>query len=375
MQNAERPRILVVDDEPINVKVLVDLLRSDYALVVAKDGPQALSRCDGDLLPDLILLDVMMPGMDGLEVCRRLKANPRTQDIPVIFISAMGQAHDETSGFEAGASDYITKPISLPVVQARVRTQLALKHARSALQDHNLKLEERIRARTRELEQTQDITIRALASLAETRDNETGNHIKRTQYYVRALAEHLRHHPDFSAELDDTAIDLLFKSAPLHDIGKVGIPDAILLKPGRLDTEEMEVMKRHAELGQQALTAALEEQAGSPSDFLRYAVEISHYHHEKWDGSGYPHGLSGRDIPLSARLMAVADVYDALISRRVYKPPFPHEKAVAMIREGSGTHFDPTIIDAFLTLQEQFREIAQRYADDDEHWSPIDDFR
>lgn len=375
MAETERPRILVVDDEPINVKVLVDLLRPDYALVVAKDGPQALSRCEGEVLPDLILLDVMMPGMDGLEVCRRLKENPRTQDIPVIFVSAMGQAHDETSGFAAGASDYITKPISLPVVQARVRTQLALRQARNALQDQNQLLEERIRERTLELEQTQDITIRALASLAETRDNETGNHIKRTQYYVRTLAEHLRHHPDFAAELDDQAIDLLFKSAPLHDIGKVGIPDAILLKPGRLDMEEMEVMKRHAELGQQALFAALSDQATPLSGFLRYALEISHYHHEKWDGSGYPAGLAGRDIPLSARLMAVADVYDALISRRVYKPPFSHEKAVAMICEGSGTHFDPAIIEAFTALQERFREIAHQYADEDETWSPIDDFR
>lgn len=376
MADPVKPRILVVDDEPINVKVLVDLLRDDYTLVVAKDGPQALARCAGPLLPDLILLDVMMPGMDGLEVCRRLRSDPATAHIPVIFISAMGQAHDETGGFDAGASDYITKPISPPVVQARIRTQLALRAAQAELQQQNRTLEDRVQDRTREVELTQDITISALASLAETRDNETGNHIKRTQYYVRTLAEALRTHDDYAPELDDRAITLLFKSAPLHDIGKVGIPDAILLKPGRLDPEEMEVMKRHAELGQKALTIALEETNGVPSDFLRYAIEIAHCHHEKWDGSGYPQGLSGTNIPLSARLMAVADVYDALISRRVYKPPFPHEKAVALILDGRGSHFDPVVVDTFATLEDEFRAIARRYADDeDDTWTDANDIR
>ncbi|WP_343869447.1 two-component system response regulator [Caenispirillum bisanense] len=358
-------RILIVDDEPINVKVLVDLLRDQYALVVAKDGPQALSRLAGDVLPDLVLLDVMMPGMDGLEVCRRIKADPRTADLPVIFVTALGQAHDEAHGFTCGAVDYITKPISPPVVLARVATHLTLRRAQAALRDQNRQLEDRVRQRTAEVVMTQDVTIRALASLAETRDNETGNHIRRTQYYVRRLAEELRGHARFAADLDDRTIDLLFKSAPLHDVGKVGIPDAILLKPGRLTDEEFTIMKRHAALGREALLAALDGQADQGVDFLRYAMEIAAGHHEKWDGSGYPAGLAGEAIPLSARLMAVADVYDALISRRVYKPAFPHEKAVAIITEGRGSHFDPDIVDAFLRIADDFRAIAARYADDD----------
>ena len=221
-----------------------------------------------------------------------------------------------------------------------------------------------MRQRTAEVVLTQDVTIRALASLAETRDNETGNHIRRTQYYVQCLAEALRDHPRFADHLDDRTIDLLFKSAPLHDIGKVGIPDAILLKPGRLTDEEFTIMKRHALIGREALLAALDGQAEDRVEFLRYAMEIAAGHHEKWDGSGYPAGLAGDDIPLSARLMAVADVYDALISRRVYKPAFPHEKAVSIIIEGRGGHFDPDIVDAFLRVAEEFRAIAARYTDE-----------
>jgi len=359
-------RVLIVDDEPINVKILVDLLRESYALIVAKDGPQALARLQGDVLPDLVLLDVMMPGMDGLEVCRRIKDDPRTADVPVIFITALGQSHDEASGFARGAVDYITKPISPPVLLARVKTHLSLRRAWALLRDQNAALEERVNERTKELMLTQDVTIRALASLAETRDNETGNHIRRTQHYVRRLAETLCTHPRFQADLDERAIGLLFKSAPLHDIGKVGIPDAILLKPGRLTDDEMTIMKRHAEMGRSAILAALEGDQAESIDFLRYAVEIAACHHEKWDGSGYPAGLAGDDIPLSARLMAVADVYDALISRRVYKPAFPHEKAVTLILEGRGTHFDPDVVDAFADIAETFRDIATTFADTDE---------
>ncbi len=360
----DRARILVVDDEPINVKVLVDLLRDQYALVVAKDGPQALSRLEGDNLPDLVLLDVMMPDMDGLDVCRRIKEDPRTTDIPVIFVTALGQTHDEAVGFSVGAVDYITKPISPPVVLARVATHLSLRRAQVRLRTENTRLEQRVAERTRDLTRTQDVTIRALASLAETRDNETGNHIRRTQNYVRALAEALRDHPRFRDQLDDRAIDLLFKSAPLHDIGKVGIPDAILLKPGKLTDDEFTIMKTHAALGRTALVKALDGEAtGASIDFLRYAMEIAVGHHEKWDGSGYPAGLKGDAIPLSARLMAVADVYDALISRRVYKPPFPHEKAVSMIAAGKGGHFDPDIVEAFLRISDVFSTIAAEFAD------------
>ena len=216
--------------------------------------------------------------------------------------------------------------------------------------------------RTREVQVVQDVTIMAMASLAETRDNETGNHIRRTQNYVRALAKKLQPHPKFSALLTDDTVEMLYKSAPLHDIGKVGIPDAILLKPGKLTPEEFETMKTHTTLGRDAIIAA-ETLIDAPSTFLQLAREIAHYHQEKWDGSGYPEKLAGDAIPLSARLMAVADVYDALISRRVYKPPFSREKSVGIIREGRGTHFDPDMVDAFLAIEEEFHSIAERFAD------------
>ncbi|WP_376965468.1 two-component system response regulator [Azospirillum sp. A26] len=366
--SGDKPRILIVDDEPINLKVMADLLRDSYGLIVAKDGPQALARLAGDPLPDLILLDVMMPGMDGVEVCRRLKGDARTRGVPVIFITAMGQVHDETRGFEVGAVDYITKPISPPVMLARIRTHIALREAQRALADQNRQLEDRVAERTRDLLRAQDATIRAMASLAETRDNETGNHIRRTQNYVLALALHLSRDSRYAGQLDEETIELLYKSAPLHDVGKVGIPDSILLKPGKLSDDEFEVMKTHATLGHDAIFAT-EGQAdlaiAGGSSFLRIAREIAHGHHERWDGTGYPQGLAGDAIPLSARLMAVADVYDALISRRCYKPPFPHEKAASIIREGSGSHFDPAIVAAFNALEDEFTDIASRYKDEE----------
>ncbi len=269
---------------------------------------------------------------------------------------------DEQQGFDCGAVDYITKPISPPIVLARVKTQLALKAAADFLKDQNAYLEAEVTKRTREVQVVQDVTIMAMASLAETRDNETGNHIRRTQNYVKALARKLQAHPKFAAHLGDDAVEMLYKSAPLHDIGKVGIPDAILLKPGKLTPDEFEIMKTHTTLGRDAIVAA-EKLIDAPSTFLRLAREIAHYHQEKWDGSGYPEKLAGEGIPLAARLMAVADVYDALISRRVYKPPFPRERAVAIIREGRGQHFDPDVVDAFLAIEEEFHAIADRYAD------------
>ena len=365
-----KPRILIVDDEPINLKVLSDLLRDSYTLSVAKDGQHALARMAAGPLPDLVLLDIMMPGMDGIEVCERLKRDPATAPVPVIFVTAMGQPHDETRGFEIGAVDYITKPISPPVVLARVRTHIALVHAQRRLLDQNRELEARVARRTEELTRTQDVTIRALASLAETRDNETGNHVRRTQHYVRVLAERLRDHPAYAAVLDDRTIDLLFKSAPLHDIGKVGIPDAILLKPAKLTADEFKIMKTHATLGRDAILAAEEEPGDRENSFLRLASEIAEGHHEKWDGSGYPAGLAGTAIPLSARLMAVADVYDALISRRVYKPRFSHEKAAELILAGRGKHFDPDIVDVFAQEIDVFRQIAESYCDDEDTAAP-----
>jgi len=368
IEGVVKPTILVVDDTPDNLSLMRELLRKDYQVQLANGGERALKLAALQPQPDLILLDIMMPVMDGYEVCRRLKADAATRDIPVVFLTAKADVEDEKRGLELGAVDYITKPISPPVVLARVKIHLALKAHADFLRDKSDFLEAEVSKRTREVLAIQDVTILAMATLAETRDLDTGNHIRRTQHYVKALAEKLRTHPRFAGVLTDNYIQMLFKSAPLHDIGKVGIPDRILLKPGRLTPEEFEIMKTHTTLGRDAIEHA-EIQLGMPVEFLSTAKEIALSHQEKWDGSGYPQGLAGEAIPLSARLMAVADVYDALISRRVYKNSVPHEQAVAIIQEGRGVHFDPDITDAFVEMQESFRAIAARFADSDDDMS------
>ena len=356
--------ILVVDDTPDNLALMSGLLKSDYRVRVANGGDKALKIATSDSPPDLILLDLMMPGMDGYEVCRRLKHDPRTIHIPVIFLTAKSGTEDERKGLELGAIDYITKPISAPIVMARVKNHLALNAMDKFLRDKNDFLELEVAKRTREVMAIQDATILAMASLAETRDSETGGHIRRTQFYIKALAEKLRDRPRFSWFLTDESINMLFKSAPLHDIGKVGIPDRILLKPSRLEPDEFEIMKTHTTLGHDAIERA-EKLLSTNIAFLAFAKTIALSHQEKWDGSGYPQGLAGDDIPISARLMAVADVYDALISRRVYKQGMSHEKAVQTIIDNRGTHFDADIVDAFVEIQEEFRAIAHRFADSD----------
>ena len=361
----ERPTVLIVDDTPENLTLMNGLLAPAYETMVANNGERALKLALSASPPDLVLLDIMMPGMDGYEVCQRLKADPRTHDVPVIFLTAKTEIDDEQKGFDVGAVDYITKPISAPIVMARIKTQLALKAAADFLRDKNAYLESEVARRTREVQMVQDVTIMAMASLAETRDNETGNHLRRTQNYVKALAKKLQSHPRFTAVLTDDVVEMLYKSAPLHDIGKVGIPDAILLKPGKLTPEEFDIMKTHTTLGRDAIAAA-EKLIDTPSTFLKIAREIANSHQEKWDGSGYPEKLAGEDIPVLARLMAVADVYDALISRRVYKAPFPHEKAVEIIREGRGQHFDPDMVDAFMEIEGEFNAIAERFSDSEE---------
>jgi putative two-component system response regulator len=363
----EKPTILVVDDTPDNLTLMSSLLKDLYKVKVANSGEKALKIAEAEAQPDLILLDIMMPGMDGYEVCETLKANPRTREIPVIFLTAKSEVADEKRGLEMGAVDYITKPISPPIVLARVQTQLQLKASADFLRDKNVFLEAEVQRRTREVQAIQDVTILSMASLAETRDNETGNHIRRTQQYIKLLAEYLLNNgnPRFTDYLSGNTIQILFKSAPLHDIGKVGIPDRILLKPGRFTPEEFEIMKTHTTLGRDSIERA-EHELGVDVEFLRLAKEIAYSHQEKWDGSGYPQGLAGDAIPISARLMAVADVYDALVSRRVYKDAMPHDRAVAIIQEGKGSHFDPDMVDAFLVLHEQFKFIADVYADGDQ---------
>ena len=355
--NGKKNTVLIVDDSPDSVALMSSLLKSLYRVRVAISGEKALQIVSDDVPPDLVLLDILMPDMNGYEVCKRLKMNPKTASIPVIFLTAKSDAEDEETGLKLGAVDYITKPISPPIVLARIATHLRLKSVRDFLKDKNVYLEKEVARRTLEVGTIQDVTMIALGSLAETRDNETGNHIRRTQYYIRLLAETLKGHPRFGDYLTDATIELLYKSAPLHDIGKVGIPDRILQKPGKLDGEEFEVMKAHTTLGRDAIIAA-EKRLESPASFLSLAREIAWSHHEKWDGSGYPRGLSGDNIPLPGRLMAIPDVYDAMRSERVYKKASSHEAAVEIIREGSGTHFDPDIAAAFMDISNRFREIA-----------------
>ena len=362
--DAHQPTILVVDDAPDNLTLISGLLKDMYRVKVANSGERALRVVESASLPDLILLDIMMPGMDGYEACRRLKANAATAAIPVIFLTARTDAADEEFGLGLGAVDYITKPISAPILLARVKTQLSLKAAADFLRDHNDFLEQEVELRTREIRSIQGVAILALASLAEIRDVDTGNHLRRTQLYVRALAQHLQPHPRFCGFLTEYNIRMLYRSAPLHDIGKVGIPDHILLKPGKLSAEEFEIMQTHTTLGFEAIQHA-ENMLGTHIEFLETAKEIALSHQEKWDGSGYPLHLAGDAIPVSARLMALADVYDALISRRVYKQGMPHEQAVQVIVAGRGKHFDPDVVDAFLVLQDEFRAIASQYADTD----------
>jgi putative two-component system response regulator len=355
--------ILVVDDSPENLMLMSGMLEGRYRVKVAKSGERALALAAAKPPPDLILLDVMMPQMDGYEVCDRLKANPDTASIPVIFLTARTAVEDETHGFDCGAVDFITKPVNPATVLSRVNAHLQAKRVADFLRGKNDFLEAEVQRRTQELTAIQDVTIMVMTSLAETRDNETGNHIRRTQNYVKLLAQTLRARGVYTEQLSDRTIALLYKSAPLHDIGKVGIPDNILLKPAPLTPEEWVVMRTHTSLGRASIERA-EAELGLTVDFLQTAKDIAAGHHERWDGTGYPEGLAGEHIPLAARLMALADVYDALISRRVYKAPMSHEEAMRIIAKGRGSHFDPQVVDAFMDAAEAFRDVAARYSDD-----------
>lgn len=356
--------ILIVDDSPENLSALGALLQeAGYQVRVANSGGTGLRLAAQPQKPSLILLDIMMPDMNGHEVLHYLRAAPGTRDIPVIFLTAKDSDEDEQRAFEAGVADYITKPFKPSLVLARVRSQLLVRRARLWLQDQNHALEEEVSRRMRENELIQAVSIRALAHLAETRDNETGNHIERTQSYVRVLATHLAEVPRFTGLLNSKYVEMLARSAPLHDIGKVGIPDSILLKPGKLTAEEWEVMKTHTVLGCEAIALA-EKDINSAADFLRHAKEIVRWHHEHWDGNGYPDQLSGEKIPVSARIMALADVFDALISRRVYKEALPFADVRRIIAGERGRQFDPEITDVFLAHCNEFEAIALNYGID-----------
>jgi putative two-component system response regulator len=329
-------RILAVDDEPSNLQLLRQILQDQYSMLYAKDGQRALELAQQER-PDLILLDVMMPGMTGYEICRQLKATPATAAIPVIFVTALAEINDELSGFEAGAVDYIMKPVSAPIVKARVRTHLSL-------------------VRTDELLESRLQIVQRLGLAAEYKDNETGLHVIRMSHFARLLG--------LAAGMNEAEAEDLLHAAPLHDVGKIGIPDRILQKPGTLDAEERRIMQSHVEIGARIIG---EHERG----VLKLAHRIALGHHEKWDGSGYPSGLAGEAIPFEARIVAIADVFDALTSERPYKKAWPVEEALNYLRDNRGRHFDPALVDRFLTLMDPVREIMRRWAEQAPEQAPV----
>jgi len=353
--------ILAVDDTVANVLLLAKMLKErGHRVRVAPSGKLALNAVQVQP-PDLILLDINMPEMNGYEVCQQLKANERWRDIPVLFISALNETMDKVKAFSVGGVDYINKPFQFEEVEARVETHLQLRRLQVELMRHNQHLEELVKKKVAEISNSQLTTIFALAKLAEARDDNTGNHIEHTRIYCKALAQELQKYPRFQSIVNDTFVENIYYASPLHDIGKVGIPDNILLKPGKLTQDEFEKMKAHTVVG--ANTLNIVHNQYPKNTFLNMGIAITRSHHEKWDGNGYPDNLSGEDIPLAARIMAVADVYDALRSKRPYKPAFTHEKSCEIILGESGRHFDPAIIDAFKALEGQFLEISKKIDD------------
>ncbi|QEP44308.1 response regulator [Ectothiorhodospiraceae bacterium BW-2] len=338
----DKPMILVVDDTPDNINLISGMLRRDYRVKAATCGERALAIAAASPMPDLILLDIMMPKMDGYEVCRRLKQNPLTSMIPVIFVTALNEANDERRGFELGAVDYITKPISAPVLEARVQNHLVL-------HNQQRELERQVQQRTRQLHQSRLQIIRRLGRAAEFKDNETGMHVIRMSHYARLIAE--------ASGANSHWVTLLFNAAPMHDIGKIGIPDTILTKNSAFNEEERAIMQRHPEIGAEIIGDC------EGSELLALSREVALTHHEWWDGHGYPAGLSGEDIPLSGRIVAVADVFDALTSLRPYKGAWSEERAISYIRDHGGTQFDPEIVGYFDDVLPQILEIKHSYSD------------
>ncbi|NMC21712.1 MAG: response regulator [Thermogutta sp.] len=342
--------IMVVDDCEINRDILMELLSGDFEVTAFAGGEECLQHLVA-VAPDIVLLDIMMPGIDGYETCRRIKKSPIGEFTQVVLVSGKGSSAERLAGYEAGADDYIVKPFSHDELLAKIRVLLHLRHlmeklwdANARIQEFNEKLEKLVADRTQEVLETQDITITALARLADSRDPETGDHITRMRHYSRILAAEITAVLP-RAGLGSKFADEIYRAAPLHDIGKVGIPDSILLKPGKLTVQEFEVMKRHTIIGYETLREA----AGGKLEgcFLNTAAEIARHHHERWDGRGYPDGLKGEAIPLSARIVAVADVFDALTSKRVYKDAIPPEDAARFIEREAGRHFDPLAVEAF----------------------------
>ena len=349
--------VLIVDDKPENLKLLAKILKNDRLesrLVLSGSLAQEAAL---EKPPDLVLLDMSMPEMSGLDLCRWFKKNKFLQNIPIIFISGLQDTEDKIAAFSAGGVDYISKPFQKAEVLARVQTHLRLSQLQAKQRSHTLELEQRVADQVKFVMASHLATIFALAKLAEVRDDDTGQHIERVQSFARMLAQQLRIMGLHVELLTDIFIDTLYQTAPLHDIGKVGIPDAILLKPGKLTAEEFTVMKTHSAFGADTLKTVLLRHPDN--HFLSMGVDVARSHHEKWDGSGYPDGLKGQDIPLSARIVALADFYDALRSKRCYHLPTTHEDTRRMIQGGRGAHFDPDVVDAFKVLEGKFESVRQ----------------
>lgn len=355
-------KILIIDDSPEAIKVLCNALPKHYKVQVALSGEKAFRLLDiSQELPDLILLDVFMPDMDGYEVCKQLKKNERFKEIPVIYLSALTDTKDKVKAFEQGGVDYIEKPFQLEEVQARVDTHLKLRYFQRELEANNNNLKQMVEEKVKEISELHSATIFAMAKLAESRDIDTGQHLERVQSFCGIIAEKLSMYPKYKDKINENFIDVLRKVSPLHDIGKVGIRDVILLKPGKLTPEEFEEMKLHTYIGANTLKDVYQKYPGNY--FVKIGIEITISHHEKWDGSGYPNGLCGNEIPLSAQIMALADVYDALRSKRVYKEAYSREKTREIIEDGSGKHFDPLIVDVFLELEQELDRLYNTLKD------------
>ena len=333
--------LLVVDDALGNIALLCSILEPFYRVQVATNGEKALQIALGPEPPDLILLDIVMNGMSGYEVCRRIKAEPSRHSIPILFVTALEQQEDEEMGLSLGAEDYITKPFNAPIVLARVKTHLAL-------YNQTRELEHKVQLRTRELQKSRLEIIKRLGRAAEFRDNETGNHVLRMSHYSRLIAK--------AAGMGDAVAETLFLAAPMHDIGKIGTPDYVLLKPGKLDAQEWEIMKQHVIMGAEIIGTHADE-------LLTMARTVALSHHEKWDGTGYPLGQKGKEIPTVGQIVAIADVFDALSSSRPYKDPWPIEQCVQTIIDGAGTAFDPDLIPAFLKALPQMKLVHEMYAE------------
>jgi len=364
----EGSRILVVDDNEMNRDLLARRLnRQGHAVITASDGIAALDILNTSRI-DLVLLDIMMPNMDGYQVLEKMKEDEYLSDLPVVMITAVDELDSAVKCIEMGADDYLTKPFNAILLGARINACLEKRQLRrqerkqrKQIEDLNLFLTARVRQQVAEIASAQIGAIFAMSKLAESRDPETGEHLDRMREYCRQLAQELSKKPEYSTYIDKSYVENIYSASPLHDIGKVGVPDAILSKPGKLTDEEWVIMKTHPIIGAETLREVDREHPGNA--FIQTGIEIAASHHEKWDGSGYPYGLSGKDIPLSARILALGDVYDALTSKRCYKEAWPHEKAVEMIREGEGKHFDPDVIGAFLNIHDEFVKIREYFKD------------